>query len=305
MIRFVLPTMLVLLTTSCAQRPLTPQSTDTVATLPSAAEWLDCLRKTGGTIVSAHRGGPYPGYPENALETIRFVLDQAPNFPEIDISTSADGTLFLFHDDALDAKTTGRGLAAKTSWETLRSLKLVDEAGAISAFNPVTLDDALRALTPHTIVELDLKAPTQASDIVAAVQAQNLSHRVIYIAYNLEQALQWQRLDPLATVSLSVFNWEDWRAVQASAIDLTRAVAFMAFSAPDPTLIEALHARGVEVIFGTLGWENSIDDQIAAGTAPYDYRDLAALGVQIIATDRPIEASADLPPTQCGAPAEP
>ncbi|MEM6500142.1 MAG: glycerophosphodiester phosphodiesterase, partial [Pseudomonadota bacterium] len=64
--------------------------------MPSAAEWLDCLRTTGGTIVSAHRGGPYPGYPENALETIRFVLDQAPNFPEIDISTSADGTLFLF-----------------------------------------------------------------------------------------------------------------------------------------------------------------------------------------------------------------
>ena len=31
---------------------------------------FDCLRETGALAISAHRGGPAPGFPENAIEKI-------------------------------------------------------------------------------------------------------------------------------------------------------------------------------------------------------------------------------------------
>src|SRR5690606_11516563 len=40
--------------------------------------FFDCLRTSGHAVVAAHRGGPTPGYAENAIETMAHVLSQAP-----------------------------------------------------------------------------------------------------------------------------------------------------------------------------------------------------------------------------------
>ena len=43
--------------------------------------------------MSAHRGGPYPGYPENAIETFEYIASQIPTVIECDIAMTKDSVL--------------------------------------------------------------------------------------------------------------------------------------------------------------------------------------------------------------------
>lgn len=60
-------------------------------------------------MVSAHRGGPYPGFPENAIETFENVSKQTPAVIEFDVAISKDSVLVLMHDNTLERTTTGSG----------------------------------------------------------------------------------------------------------------------------------------------------------------------------------------------------
>ncbi len=62
---------------------------------------FDCVREEGGILLAAHRGGPAPGYPENAIETLDHVLSNAAFIMEVDVAETRDGVLFLMHDDTL------------------------------------------------------------------------------------------------------------------------------------------------------------------------------------------------------------
>ena len=49
-------------------------------------------------LVSAHRGGPYPGFPENSIESFEHVIKQTPAVIECDIAMTKDSVLVMMHD---------------------------------------------------------------------------------------------------------------------------------------------------------------------------------------------------------------
>ncbi len=74
-------------------------------------------------------------------------------------------------------------------------------------------------------------------------------------------------------------------------MSIERILAWTGTDDPSPELNEALDARDVPVIFGTLGNPGeSIDGAIARSGEEGRYRAIAETGVDIIATDRPIAA---------------
>ena len=64
----------------------------------------------GGDLLIAGRRGDLANYPENTLEGVLSAASQLAPAIEIDIRMSADGTLFLMHDDTVDRTTSGMGL---------------------------------------------------------------------------------------------------------------------------------------------------------------------------------------------------
>lgn len=60
-------------------------------------------------LVSAHRGGAVPGYPENCIATFEHTLESAYSMLEIDLRYTKDGHLVLHHDPTLNRTTTGTG----------------------------------------------------------------------------------------------------------------------------------------------------------------------------------------------------
>lgn len=256
--------------------------------------FFDCLEDEGIALVSAHRGGPAPGYPENALETLTRTLSLAPALIEIDVAQSADGVLFLLHDERLERTTTGSGEGAARDWAEIAPLRLEDERGAATAYGPPRLSDALALIKGRTVAQIDFKRSARYEDVIAEIRAAGAEDRVILIAYTLASAKKLHRLAPEMMISLNLASMSHLNAAVAAGVPADRLLGFTGVEAPDPQAFRVLNGRDVEVIFGTLGGGDSIDARLEASGEDAFYADLAGDGVDIIATDRPLAAQAAL-----------
>ena len=274
--------------------PLGAQTTSSAWSLDARGDLsavLDCLEREQRTIISAHRGGPGPGLPENAIETMEALLHAAPAIMEVDVAQSRDGVLFLLHDDRLDRTTTGTGEAAALAWQELRDLRLRDEAGWTTPYRIPTLEQALRWAKGRTVLQIDFKRETSYEDTIALIRKESMAGQVVLIAYSIEAARKLHDLAPEMLISLSLDSPAALDEAVAAGIPSDRIVAFTGTRLPRPDLHEALDQADVEVIFGTLGRGDSIDSRIADFGMDERYAELGEAGVDIIATDRPREAA--------------
>ncbi|PQA88191.1 glycerophosphodiester phosphodiesterase family protein [Hyphococcus luteus] len=269
--------------------------------------FFECLEASDAALVSAHRGGAYPGYPENALETMQALMADVPAIMEIDVATSADGVLYLNHDDTLERTTTGEGASDALSWSEIKELRLEDNDGKLTPFAPTRFREALRWAGGRTILQIDFKRTTRYEDVAAEVNRQQAEDRVILIAYSTGAARKLHRLLPDAMISLSLDTQSALNAAVAAGVPDDRIIGFTGVEDPRPRLFSILNGRDVEVIFGTLGDADSIDNDIARSGYEALYADIAAQGADIIATDRPRAAFAALEeagravePGECG-----
>ena len=256
---------------------------------------LDCFEASGQTLISAHRGGPTPGLPENAIPTMDALLAAHPAIMEVDVGKSADGVHFLLHDDRLDRTTTGSGEAAAQDWAALSQLKLKDNWGWVTPYAIPTLADALAWAKGRTVLQIDFKRSADYGAVAAAIREAGMANNVILIAYSVEQAATLHRAAPEMLLSVSVDAPGDVAALKAAGIPESRMVAFTGTRLPRPELYRELDKADIEVIFGTLGRPpRSIDAVIDRYGMDERYAELGKEGVDILATDRPREAAAAL-----------
>ncbi|NBB25954.1 glycerophosphodiester phosphodiesterase [Porphyrobacter sp. SLTP] len=256
---------------------------------------LDCFEAAGQTLISAHRGGPTPGLPENAIPTMDALLAAHPAIMEVDVGQSVDGQLFLLHDDRLDRTTTGKGEAAAQDWAALSQLKLKDNWGWVTPYTIPTLAEALAWAKERTVLQIDFKRSADVGKVVAEIRAAGMAGSVILIAYSVEQAAALHRAAPEMLLSVSVDAPGDVAALKAAGIPEDRMVAFTGTRLPRPELYRELDGQNIEVIFGTLGRPpRSIDAVIDRYGMDKRYAELGKEGVDILATDRPREAAAAL-----------
>ena len=99
--------------------PLTGFSQSHYIRTQTAADLQQLLRYTPDRIpiVSAHRGGPAPGFPENCLATFDHTLQSTYALIECDVLLSKDSVLVMMHDDKLDRTSNGTGKAAEKTWQ--------------------------------------------------------------------------------------------------------------------------------------------------------------------------------------------
>ncbi|WP_068863035.1 glycerophosphodiester phosphodiesterase family protein [Erythrobacter dokdonensis] len=256
---------------------------------------LDCFEAAGQTLVSAHRGGPTPGLPENAIATMDALLAAHPAIMEVDVARSADGVHFLLHDDRLDRTTTGTGEAAAQDWAALSQLKLRDNWGWVTPYAIPTLAEALAWARGRTVLQLDFKRSADYAQVIEAVRTAGMANAVILIVYSPAQAKALHDLAPEMLLSVSIDAPGDVDALKAAGIPEDRMVAFTGTRLPRPELYRELDRADIEVIFGTLGRPpRSLDAVIDRYGLDERYAELGREGVDILATDRPREAAAAL-----------
>jgi glycerophosphoryl diester phosphodiesterase len=263
---------------------------------PPLAEFFDCLRENGGLVVAAHRGGPAPGYPENAIETLQFNLDRGLTVFEVDVVESADGVPYLFHDRTFGRTATGEGSVAEMTWEEASARNLIDNDGDVTDFHPPLLADALDwAVRTNTLLELDRKSSTSYERIVQAVREAKAEAHVVLITYSTEQAVEVAAMAPDLMFTAGLGSPDDLAALVAEGVNPAQVIAWSGTRTPNVELWAELSAAGVESAFGTLGRAGQrLDDQFAADGDLSEYAELAAGGLTLLASDTPYEAAESL-----------
>jgi glycerophosphoryl diester phosphodiesterase len=251
--------------------------------------FFDCVREEGGLLIASHRGGPAPGYPENALETLKFGLSQGLIVHEIDVAESRDGVLFLMHDRSLGRTTTGSGAVADTDWEVINALNLKDNDGMITEFTPPKLTDILLwAKETGVIVELDKKPTTSFRNIISLVRAAGAEDNTVLITYNDNQAIEVARLAPDLMMTAGLDSPEHQAELEAAGVNFDNVVAWLGTRNPNPRAFAAIGGRGVETAFGTLGRpDERLDDLYWEDGNPSEYQELVDGGLTLLATDAP------------------
>lgn len=268
----------------------------TALALGPLPEFFDCVRETGGLLIATHRAGPAPGYPENAIETMDYAMEQGLIIHEIDVVESRDGMLFLLHDRTLGRTTTGQGAVADTDWDEISGLSLIDNEGQITDFSPPKLSDVLLwAKSRGAIVELDKKPTTSFRNIISHVRAAGAEDNVVLITYNDNQAIEVARLAPDLMMTASVNSREHQAELEAAGVNFDHVVAWMGITNPNPRAFAAVSSRGVETAFGTLGRPGErLDDVYWADGDPSEFQELVDGGLALLASDAPYRTAAAL-----------
>lgn len=238
-------------------------------------------------LVSAHRGGPASGYPENAIETFEFRAISQPLIIECDIQLTKDSVLILMHDEKLDRTTNGRGIVREHTLEQLRALRLKDAGGTLTNYRIPTLDQALKWGKDRVIFTLDVKRGVPYTMVVAAIQRNQASPYSIVITYTADQVAEVHRLDPDLMISASIKKAGDLLKINERNIPDNRLVAFVGTSEVGKGVYDLLHGHGIMCILGTMG---NLDRRADANGYQI-YAELIERGADILSTDRPDEAN--------------
>ena len=91
-------------------------------------------------LVASHRGD-WRNYPENSLPAIRSAIEMGVDIVEIDLALTSDSVLVLCHDRTIDRTTSGRGLIAEITYDSIRRVNLRAGQNAVTHWKVPTLEE--------------------------------------------------------------------------------------------------------------------------------------------------------------------
>ncbi|MEM1408886.1 MAG: glycerophosphodiester phosphodiesterase family protein [Bacteroidota bacterium] len=252
--------------------------------ITSFEQWL----KNPQPLISAHRGGPYPGFPENAVETFQNVANKTAAIIECDISMTKDSILILMHDETLDRTTNGQGNVTDMMYDDIQKLFLVDNAGDSTSFRIPTLDETLAWGKGKVLFTLDVKRGVPFEKVIATIDKYDAASYAAIITYRIQDAKWVYSLNPDIMISVSAGDDGAISQIIESAIPTQNLLGFVGTSEPDRTHYEKLQKIGIKTILGTLG---NLDKRAEAKGNDNVYLTYIENGANILATDRPIEVA--------------
>ncbi len=240
-------------------------------------------------IISVHRGGKgLKNYPENCLETLAYVNDSIKAIYEIDVAKTKDNVLVLLHDNTLNRTTTGEGKIIEHTYKELEAFNLVDDYGTTTEFKiPLFKEVLVWAKQNNVVLTVDIKRGVEVSaiaDLIREVGAEDVS---LIITYDLKQAEAAYAVAPELLLSVSARNAKELDWLLHSKIPTQNMLAFTGTRLSDTTLYNAIHAKGIKTILGTLG---NLDKQAEAKGNTL-YKTWVEKGIDVLATDRPFAAA--------------
>ncbi len=238
-------------------------------------------------IVSGHRGGIAPGYPENSIEAFEYTLSRMPSFFEIDPRLTKDSVLVLMHDALIDRTTTGKGKVSDYTYAELQQFNLVDRWGCVTPFKVPKVEEVIRWSQGKTILNFDKKSVTR--DVLIALVNRLGAKNVIYTVHTPEEAIECCAIDSDAHFSAWIKDMDAFRAYAATGIPWSRFIVYVVRSTMEPEgreLYDALRSVGVRCM---ISMSPTHDKLPSAEERLPKFRSEVALCPDIIETDFPTE----------------
>ena len=256
-----------------------------------------------GPRVAAHRGGARL-WPENSLAAFAGALALGIDLLELDVHLSADDHVVVIHDPTLERTTEGTGAVRARPAAELRRLRVRARDGTLTDERVPSLDDVLHlAARAGAELLLELKGPSfsvryaraasgqletipgpvyegMEARVLASLGATGMLERAILMAFNPAVLETVRALAPSLRTTLLVGRVQVEQAGARATDTLAWAGRLgVTHLGLDYTLVDADVVAGARARGLVLGvW--TVNDEAA-------FRRLAALGVDIVTTDRP------------------
>jgi len=259
----------------------------------SAAGLRKMLRYTGDNmyLLSSHRGGPEPNYPENCIATFENTLRHCYSMMEIDPRYTKDSVIIVHHDNTLERTTTGKGQVADFTFTELQQLRLKDKKGNATDHRLQTLDEMLQWAKGKTILVLDRKN-VSVEERARKITEHHAESCAIVMAYNFQEAQACYRLNPDMMMQVFIKDSAEIVRFEQTGVPWENVVVFIGHQNPeDMSVCRALHEKGVLCIRGT---SRNLDREFIEGKVDCiealktGYHALYDEGVDIIETDIPV-----------------
>ncbi len=243
--------------------------------------------------VSAHRGGPMPGFPENCIPTFENTLRNTYAILEIDPHYTKDSAVVVMHDYTLDRTSNGTGKIADYTLEELRKFRLKDTEGKVTPYGIPTLDEVLQWAKGRTILVLDAKdVPVEAR--VKKIEENKAEANAILIVYTYEEAKKCYTLNKNIVMELMVPNGKKLEELDATGIPWENIIAFVTHTTPEEKdIFQRVHEKGSMCIVGS---SRTIDRAYTKGeiqdhgVLQQKYIDIINAGADVIEADLATEA---------------
>ena len=238
-------------------------------------------------LVSGHRGGREPGYPENSIEGFQFVVTQMSAFFEIDPRLTKDSVVVLMHDATLDRTTDTTGKLSDYTWAELQSVRLKDHEGNITSASIPTLEEVIKWSKGKTVINLDRK-DVPFHKIVELIRKHKAEKYVMLTVHTGAQARYYS--DRLPGVMLSVFarNDRELEDIVISGVPWKNMIAYVGQTIDDSNrhIVEQLRAEGVRCM---VSYASTLDRLKTAGERELAYKEAIRTNPDIIESDYPLE----------------
>lgn len=261
---------------------------------PQTAQDLQAVLQFKGAhlpFVSAHRGGPAKGFPENCIPTFEHTLQATFAMLEIDPRRTKDGAIVLLHDATLERTTTGTGRVLDFTLAELKQLRLRDTEGQATPFQMPTLDEAIEWARGKTVLVLDQKdvTPTERAEIVTRHKAEAY---VMLIVTSFKDAVAVHQLNPNLMMEVMIPTVAKAAEFDQLGIPWRNVIAFVGHTPPeDVALYDFIHRKGTCCMAGT---SRNLDLKMRKGEVAdiqeleEGYRSFLSLGADIFETDIPV-----------------
>lgn len=266
---------------------------DTLHTIKvkSAKDLQRFFRYTGTDVplISGHRGGIVPGYPENSIEAMEHTLRYTPAFFEVDPRLTKDSIIVLMHDATLERTTNGKGKLSDYTWEEVKQFRLKDKAGNLTPYRIPSLEEAIRWAKGKTILNLDKK------DVPLAMTAKLIRDMkaegwVMVTVHSAEQARFYHEENKDIVFSAFVLKKEAIDEYEKAGVPWNNVMAYVGPNArpENKELLNALHARGVMCMISAAPTYDKLKTEEEREAA---YKAIINSGANVIESDLPIEAA--------------
>jgi glycerophosphoryl diester phosphodiesterase len=254
-------------------------------------------------LVMAHRGGAGL-WPENTLYAFERARSLGVDVIEMDVRSTADGTLVVIHDASVGRTTDGDGLVSRMQ---LAELKKLDAGYRWSSDGGRSFPLRGRGLTVPTLAEVfaafpemrfniepKQETPSLAAPLCRVIREHGMTNRVIVGSFRQTVLDEFRRGCPEVATSAGPSEVSKFLAMQKVGLDGSYSPSMQALQVPEYVgglrvltrdFVAAAHGRKLQVHAWTV---NETEDM----------RRLLEMGVDGIMTDRP-----DLLSTLLGRPA--
>lgn len=214
----------------------------------SLHEWIS--GHTGNVLICGHRGGFEGALPENSLSRFKKTASRFKKSAvmlELDVRQSADGELYVLHDDTLERTTTGKGLIRNAHSAYLDSLYLKTQQGLPTQERLPRLEAILdwAAGRQNVFLMIDVKADVWEKTLWQ-IQSKRMEKKCLMLTFSIENTRKVFHIAPTVFISALVRSELDWSTLQSLHIPAENLVAYINDQTP-ATLLDSLKQHRVFV----------------------------------------------------------